>query len=186
MGYGPQDWEVLAGIGRPGADPRVWRHKACGERLEFPDDNHRCVAGQLVPPGDGAAGEEGAAAIKALKAVGRPFPRPDGPNLCWCPESWSGPGNHTDACLQAFAVLTAPARPEARAAKGDGSRCHHPECPTPVITGRYDEGRRVYIYHHGQDTLDLKQGDGVFEGLDRRDALLRWYDELHADTDRRP
>lgn len=42
MGYGPQDWDLLAGIGRPGSDPRVWRHKACGERLEFPDDKHRC------------------------------------------------------------------------------------------------------------------------------------------------
>jgi hypothetical protein len=45
MGYGPQDWDLLAGIYRPGADPRVWRHKACGERLEFPDDKHRCREG---------------------------------------------------------------------------------------------------------------------------------------------
>ena len=42
MGYGPQDWELLPGIYNPGADPRVWIHKACGERLEFPDDKHRC------------------------------------------------------------------------------------------------------------------------------------------------
>jgi hypothetical protein len=40
--YGPQDWELLAGIGRPDADFRVWRHRACGECLEFPDDDHRC------------------------------------------------------------------------------------------------------------------------------------------------
>lgn len=42
MRYGPQDWDLVPGIYNHGADPRVWIHKACGERLEFPDDNHRC------------------------------------------------------------------------------------------------------------------------------------------------
>jgi len=42
MRYGPQDWDLTPGIYTPGADPRVWRHKACGERMEFPDDRHRC------------------------------------------------------------------------------------------------------------------------------------------------
>jgi hypothetical protein len=49
MTYGPQDWDLLAGIGRPGSDPRVWRHKACGECLEFPDDTHRCQEVPQVP-----------------------------------------------------------------------------------------------------------------------------------------
>lgn len=40
----------------------------------------------------------------ALRGVGHLFR--SGPNLCWCPESWAGPGNHTNACLQAFAALS--------------------------------------------------------------------------------
>lgn len=47
----------------------------------------------------------------ALRGLGRPFR--GGPNLCWCPESWSGPANHTDACLRAFAALVATDRPAA-------------------------------------------------------------------------
>lgn len=48
MGYGPQDWDLLPGTWHPGTDPRVWKHKACGERLEFPDDQHRCAEATLT------------------------------------------------------------------------------------------------------------------------------------------
>lgn len=41
MTYGPQDWELLTGMLRAD-DPRIWRHKACGKRLEYPDDTHQC------------------------------------------------------------------------------------------------------------------------------------------------
>jgi hypothetical protein len=50
MGYGPRDWELIPEIYNPGADPRVWRHKACGERLEFPDDKHVCQGAAESPP----------------------------------------------------------------------------------------------------------------------------------------
>lgn len=49
MRYGPQDWDLIPVIWQPGADPRVWRHKACGERLEFPDDRHRCPQDRVAP-----------------------------------------------------------------------------------------------------------------------------------------
>lgn len=45
----------------------------------------------------------------ALESVGHVFRR--GPNLCWCPESWSGPGTHTDACLIAFRLLAVASTP---------------------------------------------------------------------------
>jgi hypothetical protein len=62
MRYGPQDWDLIPVHWTPGADPRVWKHKACGERLEFPDDQHRC-------PGSVHALQSDAAEIERLKRI---------------------------------------------------------------------------------------------------------------------
>jgi hypothetical protein len=81
--------------------------------------------------------------------------------------------------LQALA-----ARPRAEAGATEvgrsGERCHRVGCPTPVTTGAYDAERRAYVYRHGGEVLELREGRDTFDVLDRRDALLRWYDEIHA------
>lgn len=82
--YGPQDWDLLPGIWHPGADPRVWKHKACGERLEFPDDEHLCrvvIGVDPAKPGedrtvhDAAGGPAARAGDPCRGCVGQLAPR---------------------------------------------------------------------------------------------------------------